>query len=944
MRRFTLALTALFVFGLTGADSHGLPEAQSKGPVQSAPEAPRSSVEIPQPKTDARVIRVPGGGDLQKALDEAKGGDRIELQPRATYQGPFHLKAKDGDEWIVITSSGELPRPGRHVQPSDAAAMPKLVSAGDFVVATDPGAHHYRFIGVEFAPKPGSFVSTLIQFGDRETSSDAVPHHLIVDRCYVHGDGRIGSRRGVALNARHAAVIDSYVADFKEVGADSQAIAGWNGPGPLKIANNYLEAAGENVMFGGADPKIHDLVPSDIEIAHNHLAKPMRWRKGDPSFEGVEWTVKNLFELKNARRVTVSGNLLEYNWPQSQNGFAILFTVRNQDGSAPWSTIEDVTFSNNLVRHVAAGINMLGRDDNNPSQQAKRIAIRNNLFVDVGGNWGHGRLFQLLDGVANVTIDHNTAFQTGGILFGGDHAAHPGFVFQNNIVMPTENGVTGSSTGEGIDTLKRYFPDAVFRRNVIVGGTAGRYPTDNFFPASAHDAGLTVPRDNDIRLSLARPYSGAATDGRNPGADVDAIAKALDGLDAAAFGPRTRAHAAMGGMPPLHWLPSAGTFFWVSLTLLVYVYVGYPAVAAVRARFWATQRLRAPIEPKVSIIVIAHNEAERIDARLENLLALDYPRRQLEIIVGSDGSSDDTVERARQYERFGVSVRAFQQHRGKPAVVNALLPLVRGEIVLFADARQRFDGRSLRELVANFADPRVGAASGELVVSANDGTVTAGHGAAFYWRYEKFIRSAEGRVDSTVGATGAIYAIRHSLFEPIPDDTLLDDVLVPLRVMRRGYRVVFEPNARAYDDASSTARQEFVRKTRTIAGTFQLMAREGWLFNPLRNRLWFETISHKVLRLALPMFHASVLVSNIVVADSGFYGLTLALQVTFYAAAVVGLTRRDSRNRSIVFTAPCAVCLLLWATVVGFYRFITHRQQVTWERVPAPAAQRDVAA
>jgi len=906
---------------------------------ENAPALPRATVEIPALKTSGQTIRVPAGGDLQKALDDAKPGDRIELQPRATYEGPFHLKAKDGDDWIVITTSGELPKPGRHIQPSHAAAMPKLISAGDFLVSTDPGAHHYRFVGIEFAPKAGSFVTTLIQFGDKETSADAVPHHLIVDRCYVHGDAKLGARRGVALNGRNIAVIDSYIADFKEVGADSQAVSGWNGPGPIKIANNYLEAAGENIMFGGADPKIADLVPSDIEVVHNHLSKPLRWRKGDPSFEGVEWSVKNLFELKNARRVLVNGNLLEYNWPQAQNGFAILFTVRNQDGAAPWSTIEDVTFSNNLIRHVAAGINMLGKDDNNPSQQANRLAIRNNVFLDVGGKWGNGRLFQMLDGVASVTIDHNTAFQTGSILFGGDHAPHTGFVFQNNVVMLTENGVSGSSAGEGMDTLKRYFPEAVFQRNVIVGGVAGRYPKDNFFPSSLQDAGLTIPRDDDFRLTLVRPYSRAATDGRDPGADVDAIAKALDGLDAAGLRARARAHA-RADVAPLFlfaWWPGATVVFWSSLLLLLYVYGGYPMVAALRAKLHPKRRLRAPLEPRVSIIVIAHNEAERIGGRIENLLTLNYPPHRVEIVIGSDGSTDGTVERARRYQSLGVTVRAFTQHRGKPAIVNALVPIVHGEIVVFADARQRFDPQSLRALVANFADPSVGAVSGELVIQADDGTAAAGHGASAYWRCEKFIRNAEGKVDSTVGATGAIYAIRSELFEPIPEDTLLDDVLIPLKIVRRGYRVVFEPNARAYDHASSTARQEFVRKTRTIAGTFQLMAREGWLLNPLRNRLWFETISHKVLRLALPMLHAAWFVANVLLADSGFYGVMLALQAGFYAAATVGLSQRDGRRRSIIFTAPSAICLLLWATVVGFYRFITHRQQVTWERVPAPA-------
>jgi hypothetical protein len=185
-------------------------------------------------------------------------------------------------------------------------------------------------------------------------------------------------------------VVDSYLSDFKERTADAQAISGWNGPGPFRIAGNYLEASGENVMFGGADPAINGLVPSDIEVVRNHMAKPLRWKKDDASFEGTEWAVKNLFELKNARRVLVDGNLFEFNWPQAQNGFAILFTVRNQDGAAPWAVVEDVTFTNNLVRHVAGGMNVLGRDDNHPSQQTRRIAIRNNLFVDVGGKWGNG--------------------------------------------------------------------------------------------------------------------------------------------------------------------------------------------------------------------------------------------------------------------------------------------------------------------------------------------------------------------------------------------------------------------------------------------------------------------------------------------------------------------------------------------------------------------------
>ena len=315
-------------------------------------------------------------------------------------------------------------------------------------------------------------------------------------------------RRGIALNARDAAVVDSYLSDFKEVGADSQAIAGWNGPGPFRIANNYLEAAGENIMFGGADPTIPDLVPSDIEIVHNHLAKPLRWKKGDPSFEGVEWTVKNLFELKNARRVLVDGNLLEYNWPQAQNGFAILFTVRNQDGGAPWSTIEDVTFTNNLVRHVAAGINMLGRDDNHPSQQARRIAIRNNLFLDVGGTLGRRAA---VSAARRHDRRHDRPQHR---VPDRQHPVRRRSCAAHGVRLPEQRRHAGRERRDRIGHRRRHgrrsratFRTPSFRRNVIVGGMAGRYPADNFFPASLQDAGLTIPRDEDFRLTLARPYS-----------------------------------------------------------------------------------------------------------------------------------------------------------------------------------------------------------------------------------------------------------------------------------------------------------------------------------------------------------------------------------------------------------------------------------------------------
>jgi cellulose synthase/poly-beta-1,6-N-acetylglucosamine synthase-like glycosyltransferase len=938
-RTVTAGIAVLMVLALQAQPARwsgqSNPSASARTP---APEPPRGFVETTFPVLGGRTLRVPRGGDLQAALDTAEPGDLITLEPRATYHGPFSLPKKDRAGWIVISAAPSrpgLPVQGRRVGPSDAAAMPKLVASSGSVIVAQRGAHHYRFVGLEIAPANGTFLNALVQLGKDDTELDALPAYIVFDRCFLHGDAKRGTRRGIAMNSRHTAVIDSYLSDFKEVGADSQAIASWNGAGPFRIANSYLEAAGENVMFGGADPTIRDLVPADIEIQRNHFAKPLRWKIGHETFEGVEWAVKNLFELKNARRVRIDGNLFEYNWPHGQNGFAILFTVRNQDGGAPWSIVEDVGFVNNVVRHVGSGINVLGRDDNHPSQRVRRLEIDNNLFLDVGGSWGKGRLFQLLEGTSDVFIHHNTSLQTGGLLFGGDGAAHTGFVFENNIALNHPTGISGSGTGAGIPALNRYFPASVVRRNVIVGGNASDYPPDNFFPATLDDVGFTAPGRGSFRLTGRSRYAHAGTDGRGPGADIDVPGTGIGlerlssrGDDGTTIKAAAIASPATDGVPP-----ARAHMFWLSLALLAYVYFGYPLVAALRATLQPKPRRQAPIQPQVSIILSAHDEGARIAARIDNLLALDYPRDRLQIVVGSDGSSDDTVERAREYVKQGVKVRPFPQRRGKPALINALVPLIGGEIVVFADARQRFDRAALRVLVANFADPAVGAVSGELILTADPDVAAAGEGTAFYWRYEKFLRSSESRVDSTVGATGAIYAIRRELFEPIPEDTILDDVLIPLRIVRRGYRVIFEPEARAYDQVSATAREEFARKARTIAGTFQLLARERWLFNPLRNRLWFETLSHKALRLAIPALQVVLFGANLALAHVWPYSWFLAAQVACYAAALLGCTRRQGRRSLMIVSIPHTICLLSWATLIGFTRMVTHSQAVTWERV-----------
>jgi hypothetical protein len=529
-----IAAAGLVVLLLTPAfGCAGTPSIERKQ--TAAPEPPREYVDTALVSAAGRLIPVHEGDDLQDAIDVARLGDTIVLDAGATFKGPFTLPKKAGTGWITIRTSTpekQFPPPGTRVSPSLAPLMPKLISwKGEGVVMAERGAHHYRFIGIEVTPYEGTNLYSLMWFGtNREGTLEELPHHIIVDRCYIHGDPKKGSRRGVALNGRHLAVIDSYLADFKEVGADSQAILGWGGAGPFKINNNYLEGAGENLMFGGGDPSITNLVPSDIEVRGNHIVKPLRWKKNEPGFEGTAWTVKNLFELKNARRVIVEGNVMEHSWEEAQSGFAVLFTVRNQDGRAPWSVVEDVQFVNNIVRHSASGINLLGHDNNrawDQSQETKRILIHNNLWEDIGGErWGgRGILFQMLEGTSDVSIEHNTGMQRGYTLFSMG-PPHRRFTFRHNIAPHNEYGIYGNDVGVGVAALDAYFPDAVVTENVLAGGEGRRYPDGNVFPDSIDAVPFADRRAGNYRLT------GSIKHLKDPGVDAAALCAALSPQDA----------------------------------------------------------------------------------------------------------------------------------------------------------------------------------------------------------------------------------------------------------------------------------------------------------------------------------------------------------------------------------------------------------------------------
>ncbi|HEX4783736.1 MAG TPA: hypothetical protein VH350_05305 [Candidatus Sulfotelmatobacter sp.] len=542
--------------------------------------------------TGGKVWMVHAGESFQQTLASTSCGDVIKLEAGAIFNGNFELPQKncDASHWIIIRTSApdsSLPPEGTRLTPCYAgmAALPGRPAfpcptaknvlakiefdgkAGSGPITFAPGANHYRLIGLEVTR--GAFSKPVYNLVLFKGAAD----HVVFDRLWLHGSAQDETARGIGLEGTNVAIVDSFFTDFHCISgsgscSDAQAIAGGGGDlpmGPYKIVNNFLEASGENIIFGGGAATS---TPTDIEIRHNHFFKPLIWLKGQGGYVGAvngnPFTVKNLLELKNAQRVLVDGNILDYSWGGfSQSGFAILLTPKNQAGKVgnlcPICQVTDVTIRYNLIRHVGAGMQIANALSDNGGAQldGERYSIHDLVIDDMDGKKYNGAgmflQFSVTAGaplLQSVTIDHVTAFPSSMMLNIGHMAAAKGlmknFVFTNNILSVGTYPVWSTGGGRGncaffdkpLTTFNACFSAYTFASNALIGNSPAyppsQWPPKNFFPPTPRDVrfvNYNGGNGGDYHLQSSSPYKHKGTDGKDLGADVDAINAAIAGVE-----------------------------------------------------------------------------------------------------------------------------------------------------------------------------------------------------------------------------------------------------------------------------------------------------------------------------------------------------------------------------------------------------------------------------
>ncbi len=380
------------------------------------------------------------------------------------------------------------------------------------------------------------------------------------------------------------------------------------------------------------------------------------------------------------------------------------------------------------------------------------------------------------------------------------------------------------------------------------------------------------------------------------------------------------------------WETAWAIGFWLALVGIAYPYLGYGPLIWLIARFRQDPYLMSDRLPTVTLLVAAYNEEDVIARKILNSLALDYPREKLEILVVTDGCTDETDAVIRRYEDQGVRLLSRSQRQGKVNALNAAIPLAKGEIVVCSDANAFFDPQNLKLLVRHFGDPRVALVAGEKRIRDDGKAVSAGEG--LYWRYESFLKRLDSSVSTALGATGEIFAIRRDRFEPLPPDAVIEDFVLSMRYVMQGLRVVYEPAAVSWEDASPSFGEEFKRKVRIIAGGWQSVVWLWPLLGPRYGLVSFQYVSHRVLRwIVVPFLLPLAFLSNLMLAAEPFYALMLALQVGLYGAAAIGYHLQQRGIRWKLFYLPFYFVFLNVAALLGAYRYLTGRQPVTWEKV-----------
>jgi cellulose synthase/poly-beta-1,6-N-acetylglucosamine synthase-like glycosyltransferase len=375
--------------------------------------------------------------------------------------------------------------------------------------------------------------------------------------------------------------------------------------------------------------------------------------------------------------------------------------------------------------------------------------------------------------------------------------------------------------------------------------------------------------------------------------------------------------------------------FWFCIIAVIYGYIGYPILLTAGSLFFSKGGRKYNVAgewPRVDMLIVAYNEEKVIGSRLKNCLTLDYPADKLRVWVVSDGSIDKTNEIVQKYAfKDGRICLVALERTGKSGAINKAVSLLSGDIIVFSDANTEFESRAVKNLVRNFQDNTVGCVCGRLIYR-NPDQVISGKGEGLYWRYETMLKKLESGMGYVSGANGAIYSIRRGLFENLPDGTINDDFMISMKIVGKKFKCIYEENAIAYEEVASTMKHEFKRHIRDGAGHYIAVSHLTGLLNPMLGVRSFIYWSHRIVRWVLPFIFVGLFCINALLLAKSLYQAIFIMQCIFYVLAIVGLLTIRYKHLPFIIYVPFYICNLNVALLIGFFKAISGRQKMTWER------------